>query len=380
MALTTEQLVQQIHDRPMRIVLAAAGGGSRAIADLLEVPGASRALLEAIVPYAAGAMAAFLGRPPPESCSAATARAMALAAFYRARQYQAEPGEIAGVACTASLASDRPKRGPHRMHIAVQTAPVTAAWRLELQKGRRSRTEEERLAGQLLLNVVAEACGVPERLEFDLLEGERVEHARTEAAPAWQDLLLGEAAVVRTGPDHDPAGLIFPGAFNPWHAGHERMASIAQATLGQPMALEISICNVDKLPLDYIEIEHRLAQFRSEQTIYLTRAATFEEKSRLFPGATFVLGADTLRRIADSKYHGRDPAVWLAALEQIAARGCRFLVFCRRQNGQLLRLADLELPAILRPLCREIPPEVFCQDVCSTELRNAADSEGATAS
>ena len=165
---------------------------------------------------------------------------------------------------------------------------------------------------------------------------------------------------------------VFPGAFNPWHAGHERMARIAQETLGQPTALEISILNVDKPPLDYLEIERRLAQFSPEQTVYLTHAATFEEKSRLFAGATFILGADTLRRIADSKYHGRDPAAWMAAVEQIAGRGCRFLVFCRRDNGQLVRLAGLELPAILRPLCREIPPEVFCEDVCSTDLRNAA--------
>ena len=51
MPLSTEQLVQQIHDSPTRIVLAATGGGSRAIADLLEVPGGSRTFLEAVVPY-----------------------------------------------------------------------------------------------------------------------------------------------------------------------------------------------------------------------------------------------------------------------------------------------------------------------------------------
>ena len=85
MLLSPEQLVQQIHDSPTRIVLAASGGGSRAIADLLEVPGGSRTLLEAVVPYSAPAMVAWLGGSPDESCSAATARAMAVVAFQRAR-------------------------------------------------------------------------------------------------------------------------------------------------------------------------------------------------------------------------------------------------------------------------------------------------------
>ncbi len=61
MLLSSDQLVQQIHDSPTRIVLAASGGGSRAIAYLLEVPGGSRTLLEAVVPYSPAAMAAWLG-------------------------------------------------------------------------------------------------------------------------------------------------------------------------------------------------------------------------------------------------------------------------------------------------------------------------------
>ena len=101
------------------------------------------------------------------------------------------------MACTASLATDRPKRGPHRVHLALQTAAATAAWQLQLQKDRRTRAEEERLAGRLLLCMIAAACDLPDRLHLDLLEGERVEESRTEAPPAWQDLLLGKVESVR---------------------------------------------------------------------------------------------------------------------------------------------------------------------------------------
>jgi hypothetical protein len=397
MWLSPEQLVEQIHDSPTRIVLAATGGGSRAVADLLEVPGGSRTLLEAVVPYSAPAMVEWLGGLPDEFCSAATARAMAVVAFHRARRYE-QPGAMpAGVACTASLTTDRPKRGEHRAHLALQTAAMTATWHLQLQKGRRTRAEEERVVGHLLLNVVAEACGVAARLQLDLVEGEQVEEARTLAPPAWQELLLGRVESVRVGPRSPlplgegqgvraewPKGeggkekgegtntrLVFPGAFNPLHAGHRRMIEVAQELCHEPAALEISIENVDKPPLDYMEIERRLAQFPPEQAVYLTRAATFEEKSRLFAGATFIVGIDTLRRIAGPQYYGDNVSACECAPQRIAGRGCRFLVFGRDLGAGFVRLADVNLPDSLRALCDEVPPDVFREDVSSSALRRS---------
>ena len=285
MALSPDQLVQLIHDSPRRIVLAATGGGSRAIADLLEVPGGSRTLLEAVVPYSPAALVDWLGGTPDEFCSAPTARAMAMVAFQRALRYEDEArgAAVAGVACTAGLASDRPKRGPHRIHVALQTAEETAAWHLQLLKGRRSRLEEERLAGHLLLNAVAASCDLSDRLKLELLEGERVAESRVRAPRDWQDLLLGRLDSVRVGPDQAPPRLVFPGAFNPLHGGHRRMFQIARDMLQQPAALELSIINVDKPPLDYMEIERRLGQFPAEWTIHLTREARFAEKCAAVP-------------------------------------------------------------------------------------------------
>ena len=370
MLLFPEQLVEQIHDSPGRIVLAVTGG-SRAIADLLEVPGGSRTLLEAVVPYSSQAMSDWLGGEPDEFCSAATARAMAMAAFQRARKLDALAVLPIGAACTASLASDRPKRGPHRIHVALQTQCLTASWHLPLQKDRRSRLEEERLAGRLLLNVLAEACGIADRLTLELLEGEPVEESRTVAPQAWQDLLLGRVESVLVGPVVEQPKIVFPGAFNPCHTGHRRMAAIAQEWLHEPAVWEITASNVDKPPLDFAEIERRLAQFSSDEAVYLTMAATFEEKSRLFPNATFVVGADTLQRIADPKYYGGSSTVCQSVFEQIAGRNCRFLVYGRTMGGNFMRLGDLSLPETLRALCREVPPEVFREDISSTEIRKA---------
>lgn len=362
-----EQLVRQIHASPGRIVLAVSGGGSRVIAQLMEVPGASRTVLEAVVPYAETAITAFLGGRPGEFCSARTARAMAMAAFHRAREHGGPEALVAGVACTAGLATDRPKRGAHRAHVAIQTASLTATRSLLLEKDRRNRAEEERLVAELLIGVVAEACGVDASVKLDLLDGETIERSQAVAPQPWQDLLLGKVETVRQGVAS--AAAVFPGTFNPLHVGHRRMAEIARELLDQPAAMEISILNVDKPPLDYFEIERRLGQFDAQQPVWLSRAATFVEKSRLFPGATFVVGTDTLRRIADPRYYADDPAARLAAVERIARRGCRFLVFGRNMGTGFVRLADLDLPEVLRAVCREVPAETFREDVSSTAIR-----------
>ena len=369
-------------------------GGSRSVAELLEIPGGSKNLLEATVPYSEGALTAWLGSRPEQFCSSRTARAMAVVAFGRAIRYGASEQQAAGVSCTAGLATDRPKRGPHRVHVAVQTANQTRRWSLELEKDARSRQKEEQIVSRMVLNAVAEACGVAPRLELPLLEHEQVEIQQVTAPLAWQDLFLGRVDAIKPSPlaplpkgegSNSPSPpvpltvgewrklpsprVILSGAFHPLHFGHRRMAEIAQELSGQPTAMEISILNVDKPALDYLEIDRRLGQFPQEQVVWLTRAATFDDKSRLFPGATFVVGVDTLRRIADLRYYGNDRNVMMQSLERIIGRDCRFLVFGRACGSSFIRLSDLDLPDVLRRACNEVPPQKFREDVSSTELR-----------
>src|SRR5437868_3232769 len=108
---STRALIEALHrEAPYRYVLALTGGGAAAAAQLLNVPGGSRTLLEVVIPYGENALAEFLGRTPEQFCSPATGLALARRALERARSLA--PGqEVAGVGCTASLATDRPKKG-----------------------------------------------------------------------------------------------------------------------------------------------------------------------------------------------------------------------------------------------------------------------------
>src|SRR5690606_33574682 len=161
-------------------------------------------------------------------------------------------------------ASDRPKRGAHRVFVAWQSAATTAVGHLELTKGARSRAEEEAVITDLVLNAVAAATGADARLALPLVAEADVRQSRADAAPDGRALLAGELPLVARGSacaDRLPQA-IFPGAFNPLHVGHERLVAAARRILGFDVAYEISVANVDKPPLDYVEIAARLEQFK----------------------------------------------------------------------------------------------------------------------
>ena len=124
-------MIRRIHAATLRGVMVVTGGGAAAISELLSVPGGSRTLLEAVVPYSEAALTSWLGKRPEHFCTEETALAMAAVAFQRAGDLAAtETGDsvdLVGVACTASLVSDKPKKGDHRCHIATQTRTASAA-------------------------------------------------------------------------------------------------------------------------------------------------------------------------------------------------------------------------------------------------------------
>jgi nicotinamide mononucleotide (NMN) deamidase PncC len=168
-------LIAQIHDAPVMAVIVVTGGGAQAIADILAVPGASRTLLEALVPYSEKSLIDLLGSPPVQAVSAETAAALAQAAYRRAttlRQNDSVP--VIGLACTATLVTDRPKKGDHRAHIGLCRREQTLVYSLTLQKGARDRPSEERLVSDLLLHICAEGCGLSPEGSLVFLPGEHL--------------------------------------------------------------------------------------------------------------------------------------------------------------------------------------------------------------
>jgi hypothetical protein len=368
-------LIAQLHALPMKAALVATGGGASAGGWLLTVPGGSRTVLEVAVPYAQQALAEYLAHDPDSYCSAPTARALALRA--RTRAAHLAPGEsVVGLACTASLRSDRPKRGDHRVHVAAAAATGTVVYSVTLAKEQRDREGEEAVVARLIVNALAEAFAAPSRLALPLLPGEEVVREE-QPAGLFAPFLAGEVPAVCLDPDGrlrsggPPPGVLLSGSFNPLHEGHRGMALVAARLLGKPAAFELTVANADKPALEEGEIRKRMTQFAWQAPLWLTRAATFVEKARLFPGVTFVVGVDTATRIVQPRFYGGSAETMRASLDEIRRLGGSFLVACRVQDGVCVALEHLDLPVECRDLFAPIPVELFRADVSSTQLRAA---------
>lgn len=377
----TQQSIEQIHASGFRLVYEFTGAGSLALAWLHAVAGSSRTLLEASDRYAATSLTDLLGTAPTKSVSTETAAAMAARAYRRAVRLSdgSAPGACLGLACTATIATDRTKRGEHACHVAVQDRYGVTTHALVLTKGERDRFGEETVVAQLVVRALAAACKVEPLPPIDLSEGEQVETSFTPAEDPLLQLLEGGARWVVVGRDGRLAAdepveraALLSGSFNPLHAGHEAMARAAGRRLRVPVYFELPVVNADKPPLSESEVERRLATFRGRHAVVLTRVPLFAQKSELFPGCTFVVGYDTAARLVDPKYYADSPAARDAALHTIASRGCRFLVAARAQGDAVRTLRDIPEAAPFAGLFVELPPAEFRVDVSSTELREGA--------
>lgn len=377
------ELARAIHDSPYKIVMAVTGGGIGAIHDLLTTPGASRSILEASVPYASAALTNLLGGKPDQFCSSATARAMAMACFQRARNLNGEEelGSLIGVGCTASLASDLPKRGDHRVHAAIQTFAATETASVRLVKGRRTRLEEDRAASELLMHLILSHARKTE-LDWNTGDPDEVpEFQRYEAPEGWSKLLGRECAWTNSQGDRFGDVLdgqqnrlaIYCGAFHPRHEGHKQIATIGAKRYDRVIH-EISIQNVDKPPLDFLEMAARASQFEAGEELIFSRAPTFAEKSKVFPHFTFLVGVDTIYRVAQPTYYGGEKARDLA-ISEIKEQGCRFLVFGRLLDNQFQEFSASEVTRDLANLCDFVSESEFRNDASSTVIRQANRSD-----
>ncbi len=154
--------IRQIHDSPLRIVLAVTGGGILAVSDLLTVPGGSRTFLEASVPYSVASLYELMGSELEPHVSDAAALAMAEGCLARAKHLSAkrkptsQPGPLAGISCTAALVTNPPRRGEDRAHIAAVSDSGTRIARKITYTSNSDRIAQDRDTSDAILSLIVE--------------------------------------------------------------------------------------------------------------------------------------------------------------------------------------------------------------------------------
>jgi hypothetical protein len=363
--------IERIHASGHQLVLEFAGAGSLGLAWLHAVPGSSRTILEATDRYCAASLSELLGGTPETFVNPKTAIAMANAAYLRACRLGDQNHPRLGVACTATIATDRVKRGKHRCCIAIRDGRSVRSVDLVLTKGLRDRQGEEFLVASLLVKGIADAVGARGTLPVNLAPGEHVKVAEKAFPDPIESLWKGKTRWVVIEPDGTRRpegkvrGLVYCGAFNPLHFGHEALAAAARL----PVTFELSALNVEKSELNRPELERRLAQFHGRHRIVVTRAPLFAQKARLFPGCTFLMGFDTAARLVDARFYGGSKSTRDRALAAIGTARCRILVAGRLHDGLFQTLDDIRIPAGAGKLFCKLPE--FRADVSATALREA---------
>ncbi len=241
-----------------------------------------------------------------------------------------------GFGCTASLATQTPKRGEHRAHIALQTLSETRTWSITFAKGARDRARRRTPDSPTLRSLRSpRPFDCTQRIPFDLRARRRRSTATARPRPAdWGDVLLG---FVRATPVHQsaPPTVLFPGAFNPLHDGHHAMARHAEAVLRRAgcvrnlrqqcrqAAIELSGAPAPRQPVRCVDagVDHQYGDIRREGALLSRRSHSSSASIRSSESAS----RSTTAAIR---------CAWIQPLAKSVTLGCRFLVFGRTIDGR----------------------------------------------
>lgn len=158
--------------------------------------------------------------------------------------------------------------------------------------------------------------------------------------------------------------VIYPGSFNPLHAGHRTIFD-RMGIPGSPKNLyELSLSRWQKSNLTFEELEERLKQFEWYAPVLVTNAPTFLEKIGVIKslhvrGLDFHIGIDTIKRMIE--HYG---PVGVSGLE------AHFVVWDRDLGNGVEKYPLPEwkiLPTNVSRTHKEVPPELL--DISSTKIR-----------
>jgi len=369
-----ESVIERLHQTPHMLVYEFAGAGVQALAWLHAVAGSSATILEANDRYAQKSFIEAIGYKPDKFVSLEASEVLAKQALKRAQYLKRDGTAALGVSCTASIATNRPKRGEHKCFVSVADELAVTSYSLVFNKGARTREEEENQVSTLVLKSISEVCTLdPPQLNLtskDVLE----EHHNSSSVlldlenqdMKW--LQFTSRGEVTTGQQLSDQ-LLLSGSFNPVHDGHLQLVKLVAKRRQKDVCFELPLVNAAKATIDFKEAVQRARQFIGKGDIILSLSPLFYEKANLFPNSRFIVGADTAVRLVQKRFYNDSEEEMLTSFEAVRNAGCSFIVAGRLIDDDFVTLDEIALPKAIKDLFEVLPEEVFRVDLSSTEIR-----------
>lgn len=317
-----ENLLKQ--DRLPQLYVIATGAGAGIQNLLWQIPGISRSLLGASFPYGNHEMTTLLGYLPERSCTPEVAMDLAIQAYLRACRDPSRPA--CGLALTASVASTLPHRGEHRVNIAAldDRGAFALDFTLDKRSGWLARHLDGEIADKAALDLLLHMCE-------DIVLEEAQEATQLLEQQFFARPYFGEHDRLKLSEIKSQSIAFLPGTFNPPHQGHMGMATEWEKATYRDYVFWITANPPHKPSLTIPEMLRRRLSIPYD-VLFTRGTPLFLDKARLFPGSTFLIGADTMQRMLDPRW---GPEIEPMLRELIDLK-IHFWVNRRWWDGQLL--------------------------------------------
>jgi nicotinamide mononucleotide (NMN) deamidase PncC len=358
---------------------------------LARVPGASDTILECVVPYSNQALSNFLGFIPDKCASLQTAIDMARESWKRgvrlATQRNVNQANVLGVGITGVVGTNRILKGKHRVYVAAYQQEKCFVVEVEFQKtdsgtSRFGRKVELLQSDYIALNLILFSAGIDQILmsatgmisdDFEfrgdkvILKPRSVSDLKNETVASSHALYLPDGKKAEhTLLTHDKH-VLFSGSFNPLHDGHKQIADEVQMVSGKEVVFILCADHPYKGVVPDEDIQRRVQQFAwHAPALVLRRCSLYIEMAEAFPGFSFVLGADTLKRLLDQKYYTEFTV--LSMLKRFQELKTRFYVARRDEGAGVFPLSETlkSVPEEFHALFTELS---VVNSLSSTQLR-----------
>ena len=327
------------------LYIAAAGAASQLQSYAFSVPGASAYLVGCTFPYSTHDFDAFVGYSPKSYASAEGARALAIAAYIRAKADCAhdltkKPKKAIGLGLSCAVTAFRPRKGKNKVYGCVISDDGCYEVYKELKKtedpdlAMEARIYDDLAADKVGLNLLCKVWGL--EVNDDTI-------TTLDDLTLMSDLLTRPLFLPNGQRRHAPEIkeaqgkiILYPGSFNPAHEGHRRTAELAVSDTYFGMHSEvvpyITIDPPHKDTITPVDLLTRIAYLQiqmPEHKVLVSRGdPMYVDKAARWPGVTMLLGSDSLDRMLDPKY-----GFTMESLSKHFAASKTFMIIVSRNGG-----------------------------------------------